>query len=317
MVYICSPLRGDVEGNYRRAVRYCEYAAGCGVIPIAPHVAWHGIFDDTVPEKRETALKLGLGLLGRCDEIWVMGNEISQGMQGEIDEAKRLHIAVNYVLDEVVERDIKLRREQPPLREIDCVVGSYDNQDYTGKILVIDPENLKQRYRNSDNSLWIATYGTGCQPGKNDRTVHVANLFTGETAAFGRYEFYGVVKPESLLNWLQDHPVKHEQIGEYVQSAEWQPDTELTAEQNSDRDLLIHKIQDLLLPWENKLLNVLLDEACRQWCDFVDEIPERLDGEGFSYFFQQICEQKQCEYEPNILEDFFGDIEKDQGDMEL
>ena len=226
MVYICSPLRGDVEGNYRRAVRYCEYAAGCGVIPIAAHVAWHGVFDDTVPEKRETALKLGLGLLQRCDEIWVMGDEISQGMQGEIDEAKRLRMAVNYVLDEVVERDMKLRRDQPPLTAADCVPNSGE-LDYEGKILVINPESLKYQYRQAENSLWVATHGPGCRPGNNSRTVHVASLYTGEGTALGRYEFFGIVKPESLLNWLQDHPVKHEQIGEHVQGAEWQPDNEM------------------------------------------------------------------------------------------
>lgn len=71
LVYICSPLRGDMEANIQRAMRYNAYAAGCGVIPIAPHVAWNGVFDDTVPEKREEALRLGLELLKRCDEVWV------------------------------------------------------------------------------------------------------------------------------------------------------------------------------------------------------------------------------------------------------
>ena len=90
MVYICSPLRGDIEANIKRATHYCEYAAGCGVIPIAPHVAWNGIFDDTIPEKRKMALQLGLELLRRCDEVWVMGDEISQGMRGEIEEAEQI-----------------------------------------------------------------------------------------------------------------------------------------------------------------------------------------------------------------------------------
>ena len=71
LVYICSPLRGDVANNVLRAKQYCDYAARCGVIPIAPHVAWDGIFDDSIPERRETALNLGLELLKRCDEVWV------------------------------------------------------------------------------------------------------------------------------------------------------------------------------------------------------------------------------------------------------
>lgn len=38
------------------------------------------------------------------------------------------------------------------------------------------------------------------------------------------------------------------------------------------------------------------DEACRQWCAFIDEAPERRDGERFTEFFNEICEQKYQEY---------------------
>lgn len=40
----------------------------------------------------------------------------------------------------------------------------------------------------------------------------------------------------------------------------------------------------------------MLDEACRQWCAFIDEAPERRDGERFTEFFNEICEQKYQEY---------------------
>ena len=33
---------------------------------------------------------------------------------------------------------------------------------------------------------------------------------------------------------------------------------------------------------------VIVDEACRQWCDFIDEAPERRTGEGFAQFFYEI-----------------------------
>lgn len=216
LVYVCSPLRGDMEGNIKRATQYSAYAAGCGVIPIAPHVAWNGVFDDTIPEKRDAALMLGLELLKRCDEIWVMGNEISQGMQGEIDEAKRLRMPTIYVLDEQVEKDMKIRQARNPLSLEDCSDGS-NQQDYEGKILVIKPENLSNRYRLSENSLWIASHGPGCMPGNYDRTIHAYNLFTGELAYFARNDFYGIVNPESLLVWLGDHPVKNEKADKVVQ----------------------------------------------------------------------------------------------------
>jgi hypothetical protein len=37
MVYICSPLRGDLEGNIKKAVKYCTHAESQDVIPLAPH----------------------------------------------------------------------------------------------------------------------------------------------------------------------------------------------------------------------------------------------------------------------------------------
>lgn len=309
LTYICSPLRGDLEANVKRAVRYCEYAAGCGVIPIAPHVAWHGIFDDTIPEKRETALRLGLELLGRCDEIWVMGTEISQGMQSEIDEAERLGKPALYVLDETVEQNLLIRQQNTPLDAADAFPD--EGQNYTGKIAVLNPDCLHMRYRVSDHSLWVITHGPGCRPGSFSGTVHATNLFDGDRAAFHRSDFYGPVKPEILLAWLLDHPIKSELIANYapemahvLTEESHYPFNQLPAQQDIADSLLIRKIQDGLLPWENKLLEVLLDEACRQWCCFIGEAPERRGGEGFAYFFQQICREKQEEYESDIREDY-------------
>ena len=36
--------------------------------------------------------------------------------------------------------------------------------------------------------------------------------------------------------------------------------------------------------------NSALEEACRQWCDFIDEVPERKTGEGYAEFTRIICE---------------------------
>ena len=30
-----------------------------------------------------------------------------------------------------------------------------------------------------------------------------------------------------------------------------------------------------------------LNEACRQWCEFIDEAPERRNGEDFAHFFMR------------------------------
>lgn len=68
LVYICSPLRGAIEENIKKANRYCEYAAGCDTIPLAVHTIFTAYLQDDIPEQREKGLKMGLALLRRCDE---------------------------------------------------------------------------------------------------------------------------------------------------------------------------------------------------------------------------------------------------------
>lgn len=48
-------------------------------------------------------------------------------------------------------------------------------------------------------------------------------------------------------------------------------------------------IQDIAKSREKKaVFHMVLEEACRQWCSFLDEAPERRDGEGFANFFYEI-----------------------------
>ena len=43
----------------------------------------------------------------------------------------------------------------------------------------------------------------------------------------------------------------------------------------------------------------MMDEACRQWCDLIEECRERADGQGFTEFYHEICDQKYEEYTEN------------------
>ena len=84
-VYICSPLRGDIEGNIERAKGYCKQAICEGCFPIAPHIYFTQFMDDTIAEERELAMAMGIELLDMCNELWVFGDTISEGMRAEID----------------------------------------------------------------------------------------------------------------------------------------------------------------------------------------------------------------------------------------
>ena len=65
-------------------------------MPVASHLLYPQILNDSNPRERELGLMFGLALLAICDEIWVFteGGEISSGMAKEIEEAKRLGIPV-------------------------------------------------------------------------------------------------------------------------------------------------------------------------------------------------------------------------------
>lgn len=49
-------------------------------------------------------------------------------------------------------------------------------------------------------------------------------------------------------------------------------------------------------PARLSIFDIVLEEACRQWCDIIDEAPERKEGEGFANFFYEIFEDKEQEY---------------------
>ncbi len=51
-----------------------------------------------------------------------------------------------------------------------------------------------------------------------------------------------------------------------------------------------------------KIFPIVLEEACRQWCDFLSDAPERANGEGFAKFFFEIFQDKEPEYAEQIYE---------------
>ncbi len=89
LVYICSPLSGDTQANAERTRKFCRYALEQGQIPLAPHLLFPQFMNDDVPAERELALFMDVVLLGKCSELWVLGETVSAGMQTEIDVAKK------------------------------------------------------------------------------------------------------------------------------------------------------------------------------------------------------------------------------------
>lgn len=117
LIYICSPLRGNIAENINKATQYCAYAAQQGVIPIAPHTMFTKFLDDTIPLQREKGLAMGIELLKRCDGLWVCGDTISQGMQNEINYAKQQNIPTKSISEVDITQQTLLEQETAALKE--------------------------------------------------------------------------------------------------------------------------------------------------------------------------------------------------------
>lgn len=89
LVYVCSPLSGDIAANQKNARRYCRSVVERGGIPLAPHLLFPQFMDDTSAEERDLAIFMDIVLLSKCDQLWAFGERVSKGMSMEIEKAKR------------------------------------------------------------------------------------------------------------------------------------------------------------------------------------------------------------------------------------
>jgi len=93
--YVCSPFRGDIEENTRRAREYCRKTCEAGYLPLAPHLLFPQFLDDSDPAQRQAGLEMGLALLAQCRLLVVCGAAVTSGMEQEIGEARRLGITLH------------------------------------------------------------------------------------------------------------------------------------------------------------------------------------------------------------------------------
>lgn len=101
LVYICSPYAGNEEWNTMRAREYSRFAVNNGTIPIAPHLLFPQFMDEAT--ERELAMFMNMVVLGRCAELWVFGDRISEGMAAEILRAKWKRMRIRYFTEDYKE----------------------------------------------------------------------------------------------------------------------------------------------------------------------------------------------------------------------
>ena len=94
MVYICSPYSKNIEKNIANARMYSRFAVAKKTIPFAPHL----LLPQYISEER-LAMFMNKVFLGKCDELWVFG----EGMSEEIELAEKMRKKIRYFSEELQE----------------------------------------------------------------------------------------------------------------------------------------------------------------------------------------------------------------------
>lgn len=128
-VFICSPFRGightedeakeEFRENMKLARFATRYATLEGYVPYAPHLYFPRFLCDHDPDERNKGRNLGLTWLAQCDELWIIGRHVSEGMKTEITKAQEWGIPIRHyvpertpeerLLDAIFYPDIKIR----------------------------------------------------------------------------------------------------------------------------------------------------------------------------------------------------------------
>ena len=91
----------SIKGNTENAKKYSRFAVDAGAIAFAPHLLLPLYMKEET--ERELAMFMDMVFLGKCDELWVFGDLISQGMQAEISKAKKKNMSIRYFTEDLVE----------------------------------------------------------------------------------------------------------------------------------------------------------------------------------------------------------------------
>jgi hypothetical protein len=96
VVYIAHPLGrdDDREKNRNNAMQWCAYLAlKYKIAPVADWIVLSGVWDET-PFLRKTGLEIDYALINRCDELWMVGGRITEGMKLEAEYAEIVGVKV-------------------------------------------------------------------------------------------------------------------------------------------------------------------------------------------------------------------------------
>ena len=169
------------------------------------------VLANTVQERR------GDGRFRPDNRAWAENHYIPEDEMHNYCFAARSHSAI---LDGFISNYRKLVMDLGMFDQKQCEPDSSE-LDYTGKVLVLSPNTLKEEYWSPENQLWLAQSGFGCSPTARGRSILCTCLGDGEQTRWNRNDFIGVLKDEFLPDWAKES-LKQYQRPEQAEKQEMQ-----------------------------------------------------------------------------------------------
>lgn len=96
-----------------------------------------------------------------------------------------------------------LKEELGILGRDSCLPNS-DEEDYTGKLLIMRSDSLADEYKKGEFQYFYAKCGFGCSPTAVGRKVFGFFVSDGEKAQFERADFLGIADPSQCPDWVNE-----------------------------------------------------------------------------------------------------------------
>jgi len=151
------------------------------------------------------------------DEVFKWGQKISVPQDGKYN--RYYEVQMGGALLETFINQVRQAYMTLGLFGPEHCVGKCQDLDYTGRVLVMSPDTLKESRWDPRNQLWLAEGGFGCSPTASDRAVYATCLGDGEQTRWDRSDFIGELDERFLPDWAA------EKLAELRGPQEKQPET--------------------------------------------------------------------------------------------
>jgi hypothetical protein len=94
IAYICSPSKGKMTANTKKACEYSRTVYTHGYTPIAPHLLFPQFMDDSIADERNETSLMNRVLIRKARIMFVCGDEITSNMQQEMLYARQIGLTV-------------------------------------------------------------------------------------------------------------------------------------------------------------------------------------------------------------------------------